>query len=55
MKTMIAIILDEDWEAKDYINEKVAGWDEIKSWFEGFDARSAAEVCQVDYEQVREL
>ena len=55
MKTMIAIILNEGWEATDYIRKHVAGWDEIRSWFENFDARSAADVCQVDYEQVREL
>ena len=55
MKTMIAIILNEDWEAKDYISKHVAGWDEVRSWFEDFDAKSAAGVCQVDYEQVREL
>ncbi len=55
MKTMIAIILDEGWEAKDYISKYVAGWDEIRSWFENFDAKSAAGVCQVDYEQVWEL
>ena len=55
MKTMIAIILNEGWEAKDYISKHVAGWDEIRSWFEDFDAKSAAGVCRVDYEQVREL
>ncbi len=55
MKTMIAIILREGWEAKDYIGKHVAGWDEIRSWFEDFDAKSAVGVCQVDYEQVREL
>ncbi len=54
-KTMIAIIVNEGWEAKDYIHKHVAGWDEIRTWFKDFDARSAADVCQVDYEQVREL
>jgi anaerobic selenocysteine-containing dehydrogenase len=54
-KTMVAIILNEGWQAKDYIHKHVAGWDEIRSWFEDFDTRSAADVCQVDYEQVREL
>ena len=55
MKTMISIILEEGWEAKDYISKNVEGWDEIKTWFENFDAKSAAEVCQVEYEKVREL
>jgi len=55
MKTMIAIILNEGWEARDYLRDKVAGWDEIRPWFEDFDARGAAAVCLVDYEQVHEL
>ena len=42
VKTMIAIILNEGWEARDYINKYVAGWDEIRSWFEDFDIKSAA-------------
>ncbi len=55
MKTMIAIILNEGWEAKDYISKHVTGWDEVRSWFEEFDVQSAVEVCQVDYAQVWEL
>jgi len=55
MKAMIAIILNEGWEAGDYLDKNVEGWDRIRSWFTDFDAASAVEVCQVDYEQVREL
>jgi anaerobic selenocysteine-containing dehydrogenase len=55
MKTMIAIILSEGWEAGDYLSKHVEGWDNIRPWFENFDAKSAAGVCQLDYEQVREL
>ncbi len=55
MKAMIAIILNEGWEAKSYIEKNVEGWDRIRSWFTDFDAGSAVEVCQVGYEQVREL
>lgn len=54
-KAMTALILSEGWEAQDYLKENVEGWDEIKSWFEGFDARAAIEVCQLDFDQVREL
>ena len=39
----------------DYIARHVTGLDAIRSWFEDFDARAAIEVCQLDYEQVREV
>ncbi len=55
MKAMIAIILEEGWEAADYLRKHVDGWRKIRPWFEGFDARSAAGICMVDYHQVREL
>ncbi|MCP4665108.1 MAG: molybdopterin-dependent oxidoreductase, partial [Deltaproteobacteria bacterium] len=55
IKAMIAIILDQGWEAKNYINQYVYGWDKVQPWFEGFDAKAAIEVCRLDYGQVREL
>jgi anaerobic selenocysteine-containing dehydrogenase len=55
IKAMIAIIVSQGWEAKDYIHKYVEGWDKVQPWFEGFDAKAAIEVCQLDYEQVREL
>ncbi len=55
MKAMIAIILEEGWEAADYLRKHVDGWRKIRPWFEGFDARSAAGLYEVDYHQVREL
>jgi anaerobic selenocysteine-containing dehydrogenase len=54
-KAMIAVILSEGWEAKQYIRDNVVGWNEIKPWFESFDAKAAIEVCQLDFDQVREL
>jgi anaerobic selenocysteine-containing dehydrogenase len=54
-KAMIAIVLQEGWENGDYIARHVAGFDEIRPWFESFDAKAAIEVCQLDYEQVREV
>ena len=55
MKAMISIIVGEGWEAKDYIEQHVEGWNTIRPWFEGFDARAAIEVCELDYDQVYEL
>jgi len=55
MKAMIAMILEEGWEKKDYISEFVEGLGTIRPWFDRFDARAAIEVCQLDYDEVRHL
>jgi anaerobic selenocysteine-containing dehydrogenase len=54
-KAMIAIILQEGWEAKDYIQNHLEGFDRIRTWFEEFDVRKALDVCMLDYEQVHDL
>jgi len=54
-KAMIAIILTEGWEKREYIERYVQGWNQIQAWFEGFDHRAAIEVCRLDYTQVVEL
>ena len=55
IKAMIAIILENGWEAEDYIQARVEGWDTIRPWFEGFDVKSAIAVCELEYEAVHEL
>jgi len=54
-KAMIAIILEEGWQSTDYIGQHVNGFENIRSWFEGFDARAAVKVCELDYEMVRDV
>ena len=54
-RAMIAIILQEGWHDKDYIAHHVSGFDQIAPWFADFNARSAVEICHLDYEQVRKL
>ena len=54
-RAMIAIILQEGWHDKDYIAHHVSGFDQIAPWFADFNARSAVEVCHLDYEEVRKL
>ena len=54
-RAMIAIILQEGWQNQDYIDRHVNGFELIRPWFQDFDARSAIEVCELDYEQVREV
>lgn len=55
IKAMISIILDKQWENKEYIADHVDGWDKISPWFVNFDAKAAIEVCELDYDQVVEL
>lgn len=55
MKAMIAIILNERWEKKEYLSQVVDGFDKVKPWFEAFDAKAAVNVCQLDYKQVKEV
>jgi anaerobic selenocysteine-containing dehydrogenase len=52
---MIALILAEGWENQAYLAERVAGWDRIRPWFNGFDVAGALAVCRLDPEAVREL
>jgi anaerobic selenocysteine-containing dehydrogenase len=54
-KAMIAMILEQGWEAVDYIDQHVEGWDGIRPWFEDFDTKAAVDVCELDYDQVYEL
>ncbi|MFW6237587.1 MAG: molybdopterin-dependent oxidoreductase, partial [Desulfosudaceae bacterium] len=55
IKAMIAIILAEGWEKKDYLEQHITGWETIRPWFENFDARAALAVCELAYDQVHDL
>lgn len=55
MKAMLAIIIEEGWEDKEYIEKIVEGWDVVRPWFEGFDYKAALDVCTLEYNQVKEL
>jgi anaerobic selenocysteine-containing dehydrogenase len=54
-RAMISIILNEGWQDQAYIDRHVSGFDGIRSWFTDFDAKAALEVCELDFEQVREV
>ena len=54
-KAMIAIIVREGWENRDYIRDHVDGWETIRPWFEGFDVEAALKVCELSYDQVHQL
>jgi anaerobic selenocysteine-containing dehydrogenase len=55
MRAMIAIILQEGWENKEYIERHTSGLDEIKGLFTGFDTRQAVKTCNLDFDQIREI
>jgi anaerobic selenocysteine-containing dehydrogenase len=54
-RAIIAIILQEGWHNSEYIAKHVSGFDEIRPWFEDFDAAAAIKVCELDYNEVREF
>jgi anaerobic selenocysteine-containing dehydrogenase len=55
IKAMISIILEEGWENKDYLANRTSGFDQVKSHFENFDVRAALKICDLDFDQVREV
>ena len=55
MKAMIAVILREGWENREYIEKHTSGLDEIRDLFVNFDARAAVKTCDLDYDRVREI
>jgi len=55
LRAMIAIILQEGRENKDYIARHTSGFEEIKDLFVSFDARAAIKTCNLDYDQMREI
>ncbi|MBA3027940.1 MAG: molybdopterin-dependent oxidoreductase [Desulfobacteraceae bacterium] len=52
IKSMIAIILSEGIHHKEYIDKYTNGFNEIQSWFSGFDAKAALKFCELDVDQV---
>ena len=55
LRAMIAIILQEGWENKDYIENHTSGFEKVKSLFMDFDARAAVRTCDLDFDQVKEI
>ncbi len=55
IKAMIAVIVEQGWENKDYLNNYVEGWDTIRPWFQHFDIKAALSVCDLDYDSIFEL
>ena len=55
MKALIAIVLQEGWQDESFIRDHVSGFSEIRAAFEDFDARAAIEICELDFDTVKEV
>jgi anaerobic selenocysteine-containing dehydrogenase len=55
LRAMIAIILQEGWEKKDYLAQNTTGWEKVKDLFLNFDIQGALRTCRLDYTQIYEL
>jgi anaerobic selenocysteine-containing dehydrogenase len=55
LRAMIAIILQNGWENKDYIQKHTSGFEKITSLFLNFDAPAAVRTCGLDFDRVREI
>ncbi len=55
LKSLITIILRENWEDRSYIADHCDGFDRISTWFKDFDVSSALKVCGLEPAEVREV
>lgn len=55
LRAMIAIILRNGWENKDYMASHTAGFDQVRGLFADFDIQAAIRTCALDLAQVTEV
>lgn len=55
LKSLIAIILQQGWENKEFLARHCDGFERIEGWFRNFDVASALKMCGLDPGAVREL
>lgn len=55
LRSIISIILQNNLQKTDYIESHVTGFESIRPMFTEFDARPAIGLCDLDYEQVKDL
>ena len=52
VRAMIAIILENGWENREYIQNHTTGFERIRPWFENFAVEEALAVCGLDVKPV---
>ena len=55
LRAMVAIVLQEGWEDRAYLERYTSGLADVAELFSKFDARAALATCRLDYERVREV
>ena len=55
VRAMIAIILENGWENREYIDANTTGFDQIRPWFENVDVAEALGVCGLEVQPVVDL
>ncbi len=55
LRAMIAITLAEGWQDQEFIDQHVSDFDSIRHLFVDFDVKGAMDVCELDYDQVKEV
>ncbi len=55
IKAMIAMILREGWQNREYIDRHVKGFESVKEWFADVDVEASLQVCQLENRDVRKL
>ena len=51
LRALIAIIIENGWENRDYLYRHTKDWALAKSWFRGFDIDGALRVCRIPRQQ----
>jgi anaerobic selenocysteine-containing dehydrogenase len=55
LKSLIAILLQEGWEDKEFLSKHCEGFERVGGWFRDFDVAEALRVCGLEPGPVREL
>ncbi|MBF0238057.1 MAG: molybdopterin-dependent oxidoreductase [SAR324 cluster bacterium] len=54
-RAMIATIIQNGWENKEYLQRHCNGFESIRPWFEDFDVKAALKICELDSNEVEHV